>query len=132
MINPFKPGDTKVYRTQVTAEKLARFEAGEVHPVYSTFALGADAEWSSRLFVLEMKEAGEEGIGSFLHVEHLYPAPLGSNVVITATFESLEKNHLICNWEAVANEKVIAKGKTGQKIINKGRFDDLLKSIIVQ
>lgn len=130
MLNPFQPGDQKVYETTVTAEKLARFEAGgEVHPVYSTFALGHDAEWACRLFVLEMKEEGEEGIGSYLSIEHLYPAPLGSKVRIVATLEKVNKNEVICSFEAFANSQTIAKGKTGQKVINKSKFDGLIEDI---
>jgi predicted thioesterase len=132
VVNPFQPGDQKTFHTTVTEDKLARFEAGMVHPVYSTFALGGDAEWACRLFVLEMKEAGEEGIGTLLQIEHLYPAPLGSTVTFTAQFATLEKNHLICTWEAHANGQLIARGKTGQKIINKAKFDALLEGIQVR
>ncbi len=131
--NPFHPGDTKVFVTVVSNDKLARFaEGGLVHPVYSTFALGNDAEWASRLFVLEMKETGEEGIGSYLTVDHLYPAPLGSEVSITATLVSVNGNEVNCEFVAVANSKTIAKGTTGQKIINKAKFDALLKEIADQ
>ena len=87
MINPFHPGDLKIYLTQVTDDKLARFDSGLVHPLYSTFALGKDAEWACRLFVLEMKEPGEEGIGSYLSIEHLSPALLNSEVRIEARLE---------------------------------------------
>ena len=61
MKNPFKSGDQKTYRHRVTEADIARFESGLVHPFYATFALGRDAEWAGRLFVLEMKEEGEEG-----------------------------------------------------------------------
>ena len=64
MINPFQPGDVKSFVHVVTEADTARFDSGEVHNVYSTFALARDAEWSGRLFVLEMKEEGEEGIGT--------------------------------------------------------------------
>lgn len=132
MINPFQPGDQKTYETRVTDEKLARFDAGLVHPVYSTFALGKDAEWACRLFVLEMKEAGEEGIGSYLSIQHLAPAPLGSRVLITATLTEVKGNEVICNWEARANGQLIAKGDQGQRIIRKDKFDALLASIRIE
>ena len=131
MINPFLPGDKKHFETVVTQEKLARFDAGLVHPVYSTFALGKDVEWACRLFVLEMKEDGEEGIGSFLNIEHLYPAPEGSTVKIEATLESVIGNEVVCQYEAFANQKCIAKGRQGQRIIDKARFDKLINSILI-
>ena len=129
MKNPFSSGAIKVFETQVSADKLAAFEVGEVHPVYSTFALGKDVEWACRLFVLEMKEAGEEGVGSFLSVEHLYPAPLHSKVRIEATLVEVIKNEVVCTWEAFANGHLIGKGRQIQKILNKSRFDALIQSI---
>lgn len=129
MKNPFQLGDQKHFETEVTESKLARFEAGLVHPVYSTFALGKDVEWACRLFVLEMKEEGEEGIGSTLSIEHLYPAPQGSHVLITATLKAVEKNKILCSYEAFANGHLIANGEQTQKIINKARFDKLISDI---
>jgi fluoroacetyl-CoA thioesterase len=127
--NPFQTGNTKTYHTRVTEDKLAVFDAGMVHPVYSTFALGKDVEWACRLFVLEMKEVGEEGVGASLSIEHLYPAPLDSEVCITATLQRVEKNKVICTWEAHANGHCIAKGEQVQRIIVKEKFDQLIASI---
>lgn len=129
MKNPFKPGDQKIYRTQVTVDKLATFEAGTVHPVYSTFALAKDAEWACRLFVLEMKEDGEEGIGAYVSVEHLAPAPLKSWVEIVATLVSVEKNKIECSYEAYCGTRIVARGMQTQKIINKEKFDTLLATL---
>jgi fluoroacetyl-CoA thioesterase len=132
MKNPFLPGDQKHFETLVTEEKLARFDSGLVHPVYSTFALGKDVEWACRLFVLEMKEEGEEGVGAALSIEHLYPAPLGSIVRIEATLVSVIGKEIICTYEAFANGFKIANGHQSQKIINKARFDQLLQGIEIQ
>ncbi|MCB9230131.1 MAG: hypothetical protein H6581_00590 [Bacteroidia bacterium] len=129
MINPFHPGDLKVYETTVTEDKLARFDAGLVHPVYSTFALGKDVEWACRLFVLEMKEEGEEGVGSYLSIGHIYPAPLGSNVTIEARLEEVRNNEVICTYEAFANGHKIASGKQIQRIVNAARFGQLIEQI---
>ncbi len=132
MKNSFQQGDIKRFETRVTDEKLARFDAGLVHPVYSTFALGKDAEWACRLFVLDMKEEGEEGIGSYLSIEHLYPAPLGSTVLFEAKLESVEGNEIICTFEAFANGATIARGRQGQKIIDKQKFDQLIQRIDIK
>ncbi len=70
----FKPGDKKIYTHKVTEQDAAVFETGMVHPVYATFALSRDAEWACRQFVLEMKDADEEGIGTYLTVNHISPA----------------------------------------------------------
>jgi fluoroacetyl-CoA thioesterase len=129
MKNPFQLGETKEFTTQVTEKKLAEFDSGIVHPVYGTFALGRDAEWACRLFVLEMKEEGEEGIGSYLSVEHLAPAPLGSEVRIIATLDAVNGSEIVCSFAAHANGHKIAQGRQVQKIINQKRFTEMLQKI---
>ena len=62
IIDLFEIGSQKYYSKLVEQADCAAFNSGLVHPVYATFALGRDAEWACRLFVLEMKEEEEEGI----------------------------------------------------------------------
>lgn len=129
MRNPFRPGDQKVYAVTVDEGRLARFDAGLVHPVYATFALAKDVEWAGRLFVLEMKEEGEEGIGTALSIEHVSPAPLGASVSITATLIAVEGNRIEVGFEAHVGERLIARGTTGQKIVHKQRMDALIDQL---
>lgn len=129
MIHPFKIGDCKSYTHEVKAVDLASFAAGNVHPVYATFSVARDAEWCCRLFVLEMKEADEEGIGTFIEVEHCSPALLGSTVVFTATLINQEKNNIICSFEAKVGDRLIARGRQGQKILKRERLEQLFNSI---
>jgi predicted thioesterase len=125
----FRVGDTKEYSAYVTEEKLARFEAGLVHPVLSTFYLAKEAEWCCRLFVLDMLEEGEEGIGVFVSVNHLSPAPLGALVDYRAAVEKIEKNQIDCVYQAFWGQTLIAEGKQVQKIINKAKFEASLKTL---
>lgn len=129
MKNPFKIGDIKTFSHVVTAEDTAKFESGEVHAVYSTFALTRDAEWSGRLFVLEMKEDGEEGIGSGITVKHISPALVGQEVVFTATFTEVSKNEVVTDYVAKVNERIIAQGTQWQKIVNREKLDRLFESL---
>lgn len=129
MKNPYPIGAVEVYHTTVTPDKLAQFDAGLVHPVYSTFALAKDAEWACRLFVLNMKEDGEEGIGSFVSVNHVAPAPLGSSVEIRATLQEVAGNKIVCTYQAFCGERLIAEGSQTQRIINKAKFDALIESL---
>jgi predicted thioesterase len=123
MRNPFQPGATKHYTTVVTADKLAAFpEEGLVHPLYSTFALARDAEWVCRLFVLDMLEPGEQGIGGYVSVRHLAPAKLDSEVHFTATLQQVEGNKISCTYFAEANGTRIAEGEQEQRVLNKARF----------
>jgi predicted thioesterase len=125
----FKPGDRKIYQKVVMPADSAAFDAGMVHPVYATFALARDAEWACRLFVLEMKEVGEEGIGTFISVEHLSPALIGEKVEFEAVVKSIERNEIICTYTAKAGERVIARGEQGQKILPKVKLDRIFESL---
>ena len=125
----FKAGDTKQFEHIVTEEDFAHFPNDKVHEVYATFALTRDAEWCTRLFVLEMKEETEEGIGTYVRVNHQSPALPGSKVVFTGTFRSVVNNEIHCLFEAHVGERLIAYGETGQKIMPKAklkaRFDTI-------
>jgi fluoroacetyl-CoA thioesterase len=125
MINPFDTGDHKIFLKVVESADTATFESGTVHPVYATFALGRDAEWVCRLFVLDMKEEDEEGIGTFLRVEHHSPALLGSEVLFTAVLRSVTGNEVICSFEAKTGDRMIASGETGQKILKKEKLEKI-------
>jgi fluoroacetyl-CoA thioesterase len=87
----FQKGSCKIYEKRVSALDLATFESGTVHEVYSTFALTRDAEWSGRLFVLEMKEEDEEGIGTQINLKHLAPAFVGELLTFTAFFDEIKQ-----------------------------------------
>lgn len=122
----FRPGDTKTFTRIVREEDCAAFDSGPVHPVYATFALARDAEWCCRLFVLDMKEEDEEGIGTMVSVTHLAPAPVGAAVVFTATVKSIQGHELICTYEARTGNRLIATGEQGQKILKKSKLVQLL------
>ena len=123
----FKPGDKKVYVKTVTEADVAAFHGEVLHRVYSTFALARDFEWSSRLFFLEMKEANEEGVGTFLTIEHKSPARVGEVVEITATVEYIRNHELICQIEACCGNRLIAVGKTGQKMLPLEKVNQLFR-----
>jgi fluoroacetyl-CoA thioesterase len=129
MINLFNKGDEKQYQHVVTDADIAAFKEGIVHPVYATFALGRDAEWCCRLFVLEMKEADEEGIGTFLTIQHHAPAMLGSTVLFTAKVKSINGNEIICTYEAKQADRLIASGEQGQKIVKKEKLDHIFQQL---
>ena len=129
MKNIFNVGDIKVFEKVVKPEDTAIFEAGQVHPVYATFALARDAEWSTRLFVLDMKEDGEEGIGTSLSVVHQSPALVGQNVIFTAKIKAINGHELICSYEAMVNGRLIATGETGQKILKREKLEKIFEHL---
>lgn len=125
----FSPGAIKTYRRTVLAEDTAVFESGQVHPVYATFALARDAEWSSRLFVLEMKEGDEEGIGTFIHVDHRAPALVGEEVIFEAVFKEWKGNEFVCTYTAKVGDRLVAEGSTGQKILKKEKLERVFENL---
>ena len=129
MVNPFRTGDIKEFRHTVTEADSAAFESGQVHAVYSTFALTRDAEWAGRLFVLEMKEADEEGIGTGITVNHHSPALMGQEVLFTATLTEVNKNEVVVDYTAKVGDRLIASGKTWQKILRREKIERLFASL---
>lgn len=121
----FKPGDKKFYSVEITKTDIASFNNEVVHEVCSTFALAREIEWSTRLFVLEMKEEGEEGIGTKLEINHRGPAFIGETLEIEAVVLSIEKNELLCSYRAYVKDRLVAEGITGQKILPKKKIADL-------
>ncbi|WP_276133853.1 thioesterase family protein [Polluticoccus soli] len=129
MINPFQTGDTKEFTHVVSEADTASFKSGEVHAVYSTFALAREAEWSGRLFVLEMKEADEEGIGTGITVKHHSPALVGEEIVFTATLVEVNRHEVVTDYTAKAGDRLIADGRQWQKILKKEKLEKLFNSL---
>ena len=129
MKNPFAAGDTKTFTHTVTQADAPGFNDKIVHPVYSTFALARDAEWTGRMFVLEMKEADEEGIGTMVTIRHQSPAMIGETVAITSMLSAVTGNEIITPFEAKVGDRVIAIGETRQKILKKERLQQLFAAL---
>ncbi len=125
----FKVGDQKVYKKTVEESDQASFHGEVLHAVCSTFALARDFEWSSRLFFLEMKEDDEEGVGTFLSIDHKSPAFVGEELNIVATIEKIERNELICSIKATCGNRLVAIGGTGQKMLKKDKLKSLFTKL---
>ncbi|MFZ6011654.1 MAG: thioesterase family protein [Bacteroidota bacterium] len=122
----FKVGDRKEFKRRVSPEDIASFQGEVVHPVCATFSLARDIEWTTRQFVLEMRDADEEGIGTFLSIDHRGPAFVGEEIIFTGYVDQINGHELICSFEARVGERLIAIGKTGQKILKRSKIDKLL------
>lgn len=125
----FSIGDKKYHEKVVGDQDLASFESGIVHKVCSTFALAREIEWASRLFVLEMLEEFEEGIGTELRIIHKSPAIEGERLMFEATITRLEGHELYCDIIVSVGKRVIAQCTTGQKILAKTKVDEVISRI---
>jgi fluoroacetyl-CoA thioesterase len=119
MKNLFRPGDCKTYRKIVGADDVASFHGQLVHDVCSTFSLARDFEWASRLFFIDMKDDDEEGVGTHLSVDHKAPAFVGEELIFTAIVEEIKGSYLTCRVEVKSGDRLIAVGKTVQKMLKK-------------
>ncbi len=129
MLNPFKSGDTKIFSHIVKDEDTVNFPNEKLHAVYSTYAITREAEWVCRLFVLEMKDEDEEGIGTMVNVIHHSPVKVGDEVLFTGIIKSIDKNEIICQFEATCNNRIIASGETAQKILKREKLERIFNSI---
>lgn len=117
------------YQHLVTNADTAAFEVGQVHPVYATFALGRDAEWTTRQFVLLIKTELQEGIGTKLNIVHHSPAFIGETVHFTAKITSFDGYKLCCTFEAKVANRLIATGSTEQKIMFKEKINKIFNNL---
>lgn len=129
MKNIFTPGDVKVHIFKVKEADVAAFGEEVVHPVCSTFALGREMEYASRLFIQEMKEEGEEGIGVRLVIEHRGPALPGEKLEIFSQLVEVRQNELRCLLRVGIGDRLIATGSTRQKILKKEKIDKLFENL---
>lgn len=125
----FKSGDKKYHTKVVAGKDLASFGSGDVHPVCSTFAIAREMEWASRLFVLEMLEIDEEGIGTRLEINHKAPALANEELNIEAVVHSLDQHEIICDISVKVGSRLIATGITGQKVLKKSKIESLINNI---
>ena len=125
----FKPGDVKRYKMTVAPSDVAAFHGKIVHEVCSTFTLSREAEWTTRQFVLDMKDDEEEGVGTFIIVNHKAPAFVGEEIMFVGTVETIAGHELVCTFQASVGDRLIADGKTGQKIFNKQKLAQRFNSV---
>jgi len=125
MKNIFSVGDKKEYKRIVQQTDVAAFHDEVVHNVLATFALARDIEWTTRQFVLDIRDEDEEGIGTFLSIEHKSPAFVGDEINYSAQVHQINGHELICLYEAKVGARVIATGKTSQKILKKDKISML-------
>jgi predicted thioesterase len=115
------------HRYTVKPADVAAFNHETVHAVCSTFVLAREVEWTTRQFVLALRDDDEEGIGTHLSIDHKNPAFVGEEIIFTAQIEELNGHELVCTFQAHANGRLIATGKTGQKILKKEKIERILK-----
>ena len=117
-----KEGDKKRATFLVKEDDIVSFEGEVVHVVCATYTLAKEIEWATRQYVLEMRDDDEEGVGTFLSIDHRSPAFVGEEVSIESKVEEINGNELICSYTAFVKDRIVASGKTGQKILKREKL----------
>ena len=124
-----KKGDSKTIYHRVSTDDIASFKGETVHEVCSTFVLARELEWSSRQFMFDLCEEDEEGIGTSLSVKHISPAFIGDRLEVLAVVKGFENGELLCDCLVKVGERLIAKGRTGQKVLKKKRIERIFSKL---
>ena len=101
----------------VTEQMQAKFDDRVIHPVCSTWDMAHQFEIAARKTLEEHLDDAEEGIGSFLSISHVKPAPLGAIVEVQATITDLDKTSVVCEITATVQGEVCATGNQVQRVL---------------
>ena len=125
-----KPGLVPGIQTQVTfevtAEMCPAFDGEVVHQVCATWTIVHYMELAGRKILIEYLEPEEEGVGSHVSCDHLGPAPLGTRVRVIATVADVNDRELVCDVVAFRGDRMIASGKTVQKVFPRAILRQML------
>jgi fluoroacetyl-CoA thioesterase len=125
-------GNTATHTFLVTQEMQPIFEAKIIHPVCSTWDMAHQFEVVARKTLEPHLSKGEQGIGSFLSIEHRSPAPLGEQVHIEAIVTECDPSTLMCSITARIGSRVCATGKQIQRILPSSTINELIKKATSQ
>ncbi len=118
----FEPGLVRELTVVVTEEMCPAFDGVVVHRVYSTWSVAHHFELAARKVLVDFLEPHEEGIGSHLSIDHISPCPVGRTARVRAELiEVTQDRHprVICDVSAYDGERLLARGKQVQVVMNK-------------
>ena len=71
-------------------------------------------------------EDEDQGIGSFLSLDHVKPAPIGSTVEVEATITELDRTTVVCEIVATIRGEICATGKQVQRVLPSSTISRLI------
>ena len=117
MKSTIQVGNTANIAFTVTEQMQAKFDDNVIHPVCSTWDMTHQFEIAARKTLEEHLEDTEQGIGSFFSLEHVKPAPIGSEVEVVATISELDATTVVCEITATIRGTICATGKQIQRVL---------------
>jgi predicted thioesterase len=121
-----KPGVKAEVTFAVTPDMCPAFDGVVVHRVCSTWSIVQYMEVAGRRVLVPFLEPGEEGVGSHVSCDHLAPAPVDAVVRVQATAASVTDRELVCDTAAYLGTRLIATGRTVQKVFPRPVLERLL------
>lgn len=110
----------------VTEEMCPGFDGQIVHRVCSTWTLVHQMEVAGRKVLMQFLEPREEGVGTHASCDHLGPAAVGESVKVIATAAEVSERELVCDCVAFRGDRMIAAGKTVQRVYPREVLERLL------
>jgi len=127
MLPDLRPGVSRFVEFVVDPSMRPIFDGVAVHDVCSTWTLAHYMELAGRRVLTDFLEPHEEGVGSYVSVEHVGPAALGRTVRVTATATQVTDRRLECDVVAAVADRVVATGKTTQNIFPRDVLERILE-----
>ena len=126
----FEPGITREISVTITEAMCPSFDGKVVHRCYSTWSLVHHMEIASRKVLVDFLEPHEEGVGSHVSADHLAPCSVGKKVTVKAELIEVERDRhtkVVCEVTAFDGERLLAKGKQVQIVMNKDKLKRILE-----
>ena len=125
-------GNTAFNAFTVTQQMQPCFQSTVIHPICSTWDMAHQFEIAARKTLEPHLEDGEQGIGSFLSIDHLKPAPVGVTVDITATVTEIDESTVVCEMTAKTGDQLCATGKQVQRVLPTSTIDRIIEEAASQ
>lgn len=126
-MRPIPVGEAATLRVVVTEDMTVDFaELGRVHPVYATYTMAKHFEEASRKLLLRHLDAGEDGLGRSVAVEHLAPSWAGDRLTIEARCAEVRGNRIHCVCTAREGDREVGTGSTVQVVLPRDVLDRVL------
>lgn len=128
MKSGFEPGIVREINVEVTDDMCPAFDGVIVHRCYSTWSLVHHMELACREVLVDFLEDDEEGIGSHVSADHLSPCKVGNTVRVRAELVEVDGRRVICDVTAHHGNRLLARGKQVQVVMNKKRLRRLIEN----
>ena len=126
----FEPGIVREVVFTVAEDMCPVFEGQVIHRCCSTWTIAHHFEVAARKVLVEFLEAHEEGVGSYVSVDHLAPCGVGKSIRIRAQLTDVSHGshaRVVCELSAFDGERLLAKGKQIQVVMDKNHLKQYIE-----